>query len=264
MIFPFDPMYFLYIAPAMLLAFWAQMKVRSTYAAAQQAPARLSGAAAARHILDAAGLQHISIEPVPGELTDHYDPHHKVLRLSEGVFRSNSCAAVGIAAHEAGHALQDAKRYAPLIIRNIAVPAANFGGGLGMMLIFAGIGLAMSGMVGVHNAKLLIWAGIAGFGAVAAFQIINLPVEFDASNRAKALLVQYGIVPQQDMVYVEPRAGRRRVDVCGGHAAIGADRAVLRHAIRRHRQQRPVGAPPIAARGRGIARTPRVKITCRF
>lgn len=195
----FDPVYFIFIAPALLLAFWAQMKVRSTYAQAQQVPARLSGAAAARHILDAGGLHNVGIESVQGELTDHYDPRDKVLRLSEGVYRSNSMAAVGIAAHEAGHALQDAKHYAPLKIRNIAVPAANFGGSLGMLLIMGGAGLAYSG---VAAGSTLIWAGILGFGAVAAFQIINLPVEFDASNRAKQLLVQYGIVPQQEMTYV--------------------------------------------------------------
>jgi uncharacterized protein len=196
MLYPFDPLYFLYIAPALLLAFWAQMKVRSTYAQAQQVPARLSGAAAARHILDVAGLQNVGIEPVPGELSDHYDPRDKVLRLSEGVYGSNSCAAVGIAAHEAGHALQDAKHYAPLKIRNLAVPAANFGGSLGGLLVVAGAGMAYSG---VAAGATLIWVGIIAFSCVAAFQLINLPVEFDASNRAKQLLVQYGIVPQQDM-----------------------------------------------------------------
>jgi Zn-dependent membrane protease YugP len=148
-------------------------------------------------------LQHVSIEPIAGQLTDHYDPREKVLRLSEGVFRTNSCAAVGIAAHEAGHALQDAKQYAPLKIRNSAIYAAQFGGSLGMMFIMAGIGLATTGLIGFQSARLIIWAGIIGFGAVAAFQIINLPVEFDASNRAKRLLVDYGIVPQQDMIYVD-------------------------------------------------------------
>src|SRR5262245_52000403 len=176
----FDPLYFLAIAPAILLGLWAQMKVRSTYAQAQQVPARLSGAAAARHLLDAAGLHSVGIEPIAGELTDHYDPRDKVLRLSEGVYGSNSCAAVGIAAHEAGHALQDAHHYAPLAIRNLAVPAANFGGGLGVLLIMAGAGLAYSQ---IAIGPWLIWAGILGFGAVAAFQLVNLPVEFDASNR---------------------------------------------------------------------------------
>jgi Zn-dependent membrane protease YugP len=195
----FNLNYLLWIAPALLLAFWAQMRVRSTYAQASQVPARLSGAAAARHILDAAGLHHVAIEPVHGQLTDHYDPRDKVLRLSEGVYGSNSAAAVGIAAHEAGHALQDAKQYAPLMIRNLAVPAANFGGSIGMLLIMVGAGMMYSG---VAAGLPMLWAGIIGFGCVAAFQIINLPVEFDASNRAKALLVQYGIVGNQEMVYV--------------------------------------------------------------
>jgi uncharacterized protein len=195
----FDFQYLIWIAPALLLAFWAQMRVRSTYAHAAQVPARLSGAAAARHILDAGGLQHVNIEPVAGELTDHYDPRDKVLRLSQGVYGSKSAAAVGIAAHEAGHALQDAKQYAPLVIRNLAVPAANFGGSIGMLLIMVGAGMLYS-QIAMGQTVLLL--GIIGFGCVAAFQLVNLPVEFDASNRAKALLVQYGIVGQQEMAPV--------------------------------------------------------------
>jgi Zn-dependent membrane protease YugP len=185
--------YLIWVAPAILLALWAQMRIRSTYAHAQQVPARLSGAAAARHILDAGGLHNVGIEPVAGELTDHYDPRDKVLRLSQGVFGSHSAAAVGIAAHEAGHALQDAKQYAPLVVRNLAVPLANFGSSFGMLLMFVGFGMGLGKVALV---------GLIAFGAVVAFQLVNLPVEFDASNRAKRLLVDYGIVPQQDMPYV--------------------------------------------------------------
>jgi Zn-dependent membrane protease YugP len=116
-----------------------------------------------------------------------------VLRLSQGVFGERSCAAVGIAAHEAGHALQDAKQYAPLVVRNLAVPLANFGGSIGVFMLMIGLGIGLMP---------LVWAGIVAFGAVAAFQLVNLPVEFDASNRAKRLLVDYGIVPDGDMVYV--------------------------------------------------------------
>ena len=191
--------YLLWMAPALLLAFWAQWKVRGTYAAAAEVPSRLSGAAAARHILDSAGLQNVTIEPIAGQLTDHYDPNAKVLRLSEGVFGGRSAAAVGIAAHEAGHALQDAQRYAPLVIRNFAVPAANFGSGVGIVLLMLGAGLAFRG---VAAGTPLIWLGIGGFACVAAFQLINLPVEFDASNRAKQLLVSHGIVGNQEMTYV--------------------------------------------------------------
>jgi uncharacterized protein len=189
----FDIRYLIFIAPALLLAFWAQMRVRSTYARAGQVPARLSGAAAARHILDAAGLHDVGIERVHGQLTDHYDPRDKVLRLSDGVYGSSSAAAVGIAAHEAGHALQDAKQYAPLVIRNLAVPAANFGGSIGMLLLMVGLGMGLT---------TVLWLGIISFSAVAGFQLINLPVEFDASNRAKRLLVDYGIVGPQEMQYV--------------------------------------------------------------
>lgn len=188
--FHFDLWYFVFIAPAFLLGLWAQARTKSTYAAASQQPARLSGAAAARHLLDSAGLQSVAIEPIAGQLTDHYDPRAKVLRLSEGVYGERTMAAVGIAAHEAGHALQDAKGYVPLVIRNAAVPAAGFGSGMGVWMIIGGA---------VLNFPMLIWAGIIGFAAVAFFQLINLPVEFDASNRAKAQLVSHNIVPAADM-----------------------------------------------------------------
>ncbi len=195
----FDPMYFVFIGPPLLLMLWAQWRVKATFAQAQKVPARLSGAAAARHILDAGGLQSVGIEQVAGKLSDHYDPSAKVLRLSQEVYSSNSTAAVGIAAHEAGHALQDAKNYGPLVIRNAAVPAANFGGSMSTMLIFAGIG-CMYANLAIGQPLLLL--GVAAFGCVAFFQLVNLPVEFDASNRAKRLLTEYGIVPDNDMVYV--------------------------------------------------------------
>lgn len=184
----FDPMYFLFLAPAMLLAFWAQMKVKSTYAEAMQVDARLSGAAAARHILDEAGLQNVGIEQTDGFLSDHYDPGHRVLRLSPEVYSSRSAAAVGIAAHEAGHALQHAHGYMPLSIRNAAVPAARFGPAGFMILLILGF---------LMSSQLLIWLGIAFFSGVVFFQLINLPVEFDASNRAKQILTDYQIVDSQ-------------------------------------------------------------------
>lgn len=186
----FDVNYFLILAPAMLLAFWAQMRVKSTYAAASQQPASLTGAAAARHMLDSAGLQEVAIEPIRGQLTDHYDPSARVLRLSEGVYGERTLAAVGIAAHEAGHALQHANNYAPLTIRNLAVPAASFGSGAGMWMIVGGA---------IFSSGFLIQLGIVSFAAVVFFQLVNLPVEFDASNRAKAQLVEYGIVNEHDM-----------------------------------------------------------------
>lgn len=174
----------------MLLGWWAQRRVKSTYLHASQQPAQLSGAAAARHVLDESGLSSIGIEQVPGTLSDHYDPRAKVLRLSHDVYHGRTLAAVGIAAHEAGHAIQDAKHYAPLVVRNAAVPVANFGSGAGMMMLMVGI---------MMNFSWLTWAGVALFAGVVFFQLVNLPVEFDASNRAKALLVDRGIVPAQQM-----------------------------------------------------------------
>jgi len=185
--------YFLFISPALLLAAWAQMRIRSTYAAAQRMPAPLSGAAAARHVLDSAGLSGIEIEQVPGHLSDHYDPRHKVLRLSSEVFGSRSLAAVGIAAHEAGHAIQDAKHYMPLVVRNAAVPAAGFGSNASIIMLIAGA---------IFRFPPLIWVGIGLFACVVFFQVVNLPVEFNASARAKAQLVSLGIVDQEGMVYV--------------------------------------------------------------
>jgi hypothetical protein len=197
--FYFDPMYLVFVAPAFLLGLWAQFRIKSTYAAAQQIPARLSGAAAARHVLDSAGLTGVGIEQVPGHLSDHYDPREKVLRLSPEVYASRSLAAVGIAAHEAGHAIQDAKRYAPLVVRNAAVPIAGFGTNIGMILLAIGAILSVQGAAIGHT---LLIAGIVLFGGVVFFQLVNLPVEFDASNRAKAQLVQLGVVPQEEMHYV--------------------------------------------------------------
>lgn len=196
----FDPTYFLYVAPALLLTLWAQAQVRSSFAAASQVPARLTGRGAARLVLDAAGLRHIPIEPVAGMMTDHYDPRHKVLRLSEGVFNQPTLAAVGIAAHEAGHTIQDATRYWPLTIRNMAVPVASTGSGLGIFVLMIGMMLASA------NSALGQWLVIVGlvmFGGVVFFQLVNLPVEFDASRRAKQELASHGIVTPAEMPYVE-------------------------------------------------------------
>lgn len=201
MILPFDPLYFLFLAPALIIAFWARGRVKASYAKASRVPAQLSGRAAARLLLDSAGLQDVPIEPVAGQMTDHYDPSHKVLRLSEGVYNQTNLAAVGIAAHEAGHAIQDATHYAPLVIRNLAVPAAQFGGSFGMMMLFVGLIVAQSSTSPLGG--VLCIAGIVLFAAVAFFQLINLPVEFNASRRAKQHLVDYQIVNPQEMGYVD-------------------------------------------------------------
>ncbi|MHC2067267.1 zinc metallopeptidase [Bremerella sp. T1] len=188
--FIFDFRYLLFIAPAIILGMIAQLWLRSAYAKAMKQAAPLSGAAAARHILDSAGLQNVAIERVAGHLSDHYDPRAKVLRLSPEVYAERTAASVGIAAHEAGHAIQDARNYYPLIIRNMAVPAAQFGGNFSFILLFAGLLLTF---------KPLIWAGIALFSCVVFFQLINLPVEFDASSRARGILIDMNIVPRDEM-----------------------------------------------------------------
>lgn len=205
--------YLLFIAPALLLGLWAQSKVRSTYARASRQPAPLTGAMAARYLLDAEGLQNVAIEPVAGQLTDHYDPRTKVLRLSQGVYGQRNMAAVGIAAHEAGHAIQDGRRYAPLVIRNLAVPLAQLGGGAGMFVLMFGA---------MMRSPMLIVLGVAGFGAVALFQLINLPVEFDASSRAKRLLVQQGIVSPAEIDHVD-----RVLDAAAWTYVAGTLQAVL-------------------------------------
>ncbi|MBX7164768.1 MAG: zinc metallopeptidase [Pirellulales bacterium] len=196
----FDWMYLVMIAPALLLAFWAQARIRSAYAAGMQIRAPMSGAGAARYVLDSAGLQDVAIEEVPGHMTDHYDPRHKVLRLSSDVYRSPSLTAVGIAAHEAGHAIQDARAYAPLVIRNAAVPMANIGSGLSSLVLMVGLGVFFSGMAKLGS--FMIVAAIVMFGAFVFFQLINLPVEFNASTRAKQQLEALGIVSADQMVYV--------------------------------------------------------------
>jgi Zn-dependent membrane protease YugP len=185
--------YLIWMAPALLLAMWAQMRVKSAFSQASQVPAPVTGAQAAAQMLREAGIEGVGIEQVGGHLSDHYDPRHKVLRLSSHVYGSRTAAAVGIACHEAGHAIQDARNYAPLVIRNAAVPAANFGSGLGLTLLMIGALMQM---------PFLVMLGVIGFGAVVFFQLINLPVEFDASNRAKAELVNMGIYGPQEMTYV--------------------------------------------------------------
>jgi hypothetical protein len=182
--------YLLFLAPALILALIAQWWVSSAYAKASQIPSSMSGYAAARRILDSAGLTNVQIEAVPGHLSDHYDPREKVLRLSADNYHGNSLAAVGIAAHEAGHAVQDAVGYLPLVVRNLAVPAANFGSGASMFLLIGGMLFNMTG---------LILLGIIAFSCVVVFQVVNLPVEFNASSRAKTLLISEGIVNQYEM-----------------------------------------------------------------
>ena len=195
--FVFDPMHLLFLAPAMLLAMWAQYRLQATYSQASQVPVGMTGAAAARQVLDSAGLTNVDIEMVPGHLSDHYDPRNKVLRLSQAVYQGRSAASVGIAAHEAGHALQDAQNYAPLVIRNAAVSTANLGSGLGIWLV----------VLGAMFSQPLLLIGIGLYSVFVFFQLINLPVEFNASSRAKEQLAMLSIVDQEQGYYVKKVLG---------------------------------------------------------
>jgi Zn-dependent membrane protease YugP len=191
MFFGIDPMYFLFLAPAMALATWAQWKVHRAYADASQIPpaSGMSGAEVAQAILRRNNLR-VPIEVVEGYLSDHYDPTAKVLRLSPDVYAGRSVAAMGIAAHEVGHALQDAGGYPLLVIRNAIVPLASWGGNLSWILMLIGF------LLSSFN---LIVLGIGLFSLTVVFQLVNLPVEFDASARAKHLLREMGIThPGED------------------------------------------------------------------
>jgi Zn-dependent membrane protease YugP len=187
----FDPVYFLFLAPGILLALWAQFKVKSAYAQASQiaAASGYSGAQAAQALMNSAGVHGVRVEPVEGFLSDHYDPRNKVLRLSPDVYAGRSLAAVGIAAHESGHALQDASHYAALVVRNGLVPLASVGSGLSWIIIFFGFALGLTNLVIV---------GIAAFSLVVLFQVVNLPVEFDASRRARICLAEAGLITREE------------------------------------------------------------------
>lgn len=184
------------LIPALLLTIYAQGKVSTTYHKYAKVRA-LSGISAydmARQLLDYNGLSDVRIEMIKGDLTDHYDPRHKVLRLSESSYHSSSVAALGVAAHECGHALQDAEGYMPLRIRGALVPVANFGSSLSWILIIAGILFSMFN---------LITLGIVCFTAVVLFQLVTLPVEFNASNRALAALEGGGFLQSDEIVGTE-------------------------------------------------------------
>jgi len=187
----FDPMYFLFIGPGLLLSLWASFRVKRTFKKYSKVRSGrgLTGAEAAQELLRNAGIEDVRIVRSHGILSDHYNPLNKTLALSEQVYGSNSIAAIGVATHEAGHAIQHARNYAPLWIRSMLVPTANIGSGLGYMVMLFGLFLASTNMVLV---------GAILFSAVLLFQIVTLPVEFNASSRAKVLVVEYGIVSAQE------------------------------------------------------------------
>ena len=188
--FILDPVWLMFMVPGLIIGLIAQFKLKATYARYIQEPAAsgLSGAQTAREILDRAGLHDMPVEEVPGELTDHYDPIRKKLCLSTANYRGRSLAALGVAAHEAGHALQHKAAYAPLNLRMALVPLTGFGSSISVWLVILGA------MWGTALGLKLAWAGIALFGVVVLFQLITLPVEYDASRRAKEQLLNLGLI----------------------------------------------------------------------
>jgi uncharacterized protein len=185
-------LYLLFALPALLLGLWAQFKVKSTFSQYSRVAngTGITGSRAARRILDANGLTHVGVERTEGMLSDHYDPRAKVLRLSPDVFEGPTLAAVGVAAHEAGHALQDQENYGPLKLRSVMVPSVQIGSWLGPIIFMVGFFMAL---------EPIAWLGLILFGAVALFTVVTLPVEFDASKRAKQLLVSEGILTPQEV-----------------------------------------------------------------
>lgn len=187
-----DPMYMLYVAlPALVLGGLAQWRVKSAFARGSKIASERgwTGRQIAQSILDANGIDDVRIEPVGGHLSDHYDPRNRVLRLSPDVYNGRSLAAAGVAAHEVGHAIQHAHGYAPLAIRNSIVPMANIGSGLGATVAMIGVAIGLQSLAAV---------GAALFTMVVLFQVVNLPVEFDASSRARQTLVHYGLVSTKE------------------------------------------------------------------
>lgn len=218
--FFFDPLWLILAIPGLILGLWAQMRVRSAFGSYSKVgnSRGFSGAQAARAMLDYYGLQDIRIEEVNGFLSDHYDPRSRTLRLSPDVGRSQSIAAVGVAAHEAGHALQHARGYAPLKLRTALVPATQFGSFLGPLLFMGGFLLQAITSFGYNLAVV----GLILFAVTAVFSIVTLPVEFDASKRAKQELVKMNILSTQEMVGVNKTLNAAALTyVAAAIAAIG-------------------------------------------
>lgn len=190
----FDPLYLLLMLPGMAVAGWAQTRIASAYreGSRYRVSSGVTGAKAATVIMRSSGVDNVPIEPVAGQLTDHYDPSKKILRLSASNYRDCSLAAVGVAAHEAGHAIQDANHYPLLVVRNLIVPLAGIGSNISFAALMAGV---------IFQSMTLVWAGILLFSTVVVFQLVNLPVEFDASRRARQQLQITGLItPEEDQV----------------------------------------------------------------
>jgi Zn-dependent membrane protease YugP len=187
----FDPLYLLFVLPGLALSLWASFRVKSAFNKYSQVPCirGFTGAEAAREMLRRAGIAGVEIEAADGFLSDHYNPLTKTLALSESVYGSTSVAAVGVATHEAGHAIQHAQNYSPLWLRSLLVPTANIGSSIGYIVMTIGWFMSSTNMILV---------GAVLFSMVLLFQVVTLPVEFNASSRAKQLVLEYGIISPQE------------------------------------------------------------------
>jgi Zn-dependent membrane protease YugP len=188
-----DPLFWLFVLPGLLLGMYAQSRIKSNFTKYSQVGTQngVTGAQVARQLLDSQGLHNVTIEATPGMLSDHYDPRSKILRLSQEVYNTPSVAAAGVAAHEAGHALQDAVDYLPMELRSFIVPGVQLSATIAPWLFIAGL------LFGISQ---LAWAGVILFGVSTLFALVTLPVEFNASSRAKELLVNQGIIQGEEQV----------------------------------------------------------------
>ena len=191
----------LVLIPAMIFAFWAQIRVNSTFKKYAKVPSRrgLTGAEAARRVLDANGLRHITIERVHGHLTDHFDPTAGVIRLSDATYASTSVAAIGVAAHEAGHAVQHAEGYVPIKVRSAIIPLTRFGSFLAMPLFLIGLLMGSGSYLGYGIGTIFMVTGILFFSFSTLFQLVTLPTEFNASARAMKALEDGGLLAAAEL-----------------------------------------------------------------
>ena len=220
----FDWTYVVIVLPCLILAMWASANVNSTFKrySTQYSLRRITGADAARRVLAANGVAGVRIERISGNLTDHYDPRANVIRLSDNVYDSTSTAAIGVACHEAGHAVQYARNYAPIKLRAAIVPITNFGSKLAMPLILLGLVLSFLGSFSYT----LVYVGIACFGLSVVFQLVTLPVEFNASHRALQAIEQGGLLTQEE------QKGARRTLTAAALTYVAATATALAQLLR--------------------------------
>ena len=220
----FDWTYLVLVLPCILLSLWASSNVNSTFKkySKQYSSRRLTGAEAAQRVLSANGVYGVRIERVSGNLTDHYDPKTNVIRLSDSVYSNTSTAAIGVACHEAGHAVQYAESYAPIKIRAAIIPLTNFGSRIAMPLILAGILMTFLGSF----SDTLVYLGIAAFGMSLVFQIVTLPVEFNASRRAMAA------IESSNLLTAEEQRGARKTLKAAALTYVAATAVALAQLLR--------------------------------